>query len=147
MPETGGYSQAELDLLTQNPASHVLEKHGHDVTDAALIKRATGEGSPVSGHSYSPDGELAGIPPYSSKFSSQQAVKDALDNVKPGTPAFAARELNPATGNWIVEHPGNFGYGYAGNTGSGPIPMVKVKAVYKEVSPGNFEMITMFPEK
>lgn len=150
VPETGGYSQAELDLLTQNPASHVLEKHGHDVTDAALIKRATGEGSPVAGMSYSPDGELAGIPDYCSKFSNQQALKDAIENVKPGTPAFNVKEkvINPITLEevWIVEHPGNFGYAYA-KGGSGPIPMLKVTAVYKEVTPNNFQMITMYPNK
>jgi len=78
VPETSAYSQAELDFLDQHRSAHVLERHGHDVTDDALIRRATGEGSPLPNQSYAPDGDLAGIPPHSSKFRSEQMVKEAI---------------------------------------------------------------------
>ncbi|MEZ4986321.1 MAG: hypothetical protein R2795_14990 [Saprospiraceae bacterium] len=137
VPETAGYSQSDLAFLTQHPSAHVLERHGHDVTDAALIKRST--------TGIAPDGHSTGIPPHSSKFRDQQAVMDAIDNVKPGTPAFAAREQQP-NGLWVVEHPGNFGYGYA-NGGAGPVQMFKVTAVYSQNANGFFELITMYPNR
>jgi hypothetical protein len=85
------------------------------------------------------------------KFSSEQAVKDAIENVKPGTPAFNAKELyvNPVTGEevWIVEAPGNYGYGFKANGKDGPQQMLKVTAVYKEMPDGSFKLFTMYPHK
>ena len=145
VPETSGYSQSEIDFLTNSPDGHALQRHGHDVTDEALIKRST-EG-------ITPDGELNNFPAggVSSKFSNEQAVKDAINNVKPGTPAYDAGELvvDQATGEVrrIVEAPGNYGYGFKANGKGGPQQMQKVTAVYKQTSDGSFKLETMYPNK
>ena len=140
VPETGGYSQTDIAFLTQNPSSHTLLRHGHDVTDDALIKRATEGISPEGLPNTFPGGGVA------TKFSSEQAVKDAIDNIKPGSQAFAAKIQQP-NGLWVAEAPGNYGYGYSANGSGGPQQMLKVTAVFKEMSNGFFELITMYPNR
>ena len=139
VPETSGYSQSEVNFLTELPDGHALHRHGPDVTDDALIKRST--------TNIAPDG--ADAPPaggLSTKFSSEQAVKDAIENVKPGTPAFDAKVQKP-NGLWEVEAPGNYGYGFKPNGTGGPQQMLKVTAVYKEMPDGSFKLFTMYPNK
>jgi hypothetical protein len=140
VPETGNYSQTDIAFLTKNPSSHTLLRHGHDVTDDALIKRATEGISPEGVPNTFPSGGVA------TKFSSEQAVKDAIDNVKPGTQAFAAKVQQP-NGLWVAEAPGNYGYGFSANGSGGPQQMLKVTAVYKEMPNGFFELITMYPNR
>ncbi|MEZ5038882.1 MAG: Ig-like domain-containing protein [Saprospiraceae bacterium] len=147
VPETSGYSQSEVDFLTELPDGHALHRHGPDVTDDALIKRATTGIAPDGAPNTLPVGQGA----IASKFSSEQAVKDAIENVKPNTSAFNAKELsvNPITGEevWIVEAPGNYGYGFKANGAGGQQQMLKVTAVYKEMPDGSFKLITMYPNK
>ncbi|MFV8354176.1 hypothetical protein ACNQGB_13835 [Flavobacterium sp. XS1P32] len=94
MPDKSAYSSSELTELTQHPNAHVLERHGHDVTDEALIKRAN--------DGIAPDGSHIGNtmpytkPPYSSKFENPQQLQKALNNTKPGTAAFNSA---PITGS------------------------------------------------
>ncbi|WP_367589102.1 hypothetical protein [Aquimarina sp. 2201CG1-2-11] len=72
VPDKSPYNTSELTELTQHPNAHVLERHGHDVTDDALLKRAnTGK---------APDGSTLGNPnnpikPFSSKFEKLRKVK------------------------------------------------------------------------
>jgi hypothetical protein len=141
MPDKSAYSQAELTELTQHPDAHVLERHGHDVTDEALVKRS---GTP----SVAPDGNtLPNPPPYSSKFESAEKLKDALNNTKPSSANF-----NPPTkGNsYAFDYPltgqasTSFGYGIPAGGGS-PVQMYRVKVVYKKEG-GVWKLLTMYPQ-
>ncbi len=147
VPDTAPYSPSELTELTQHPQAHVLERHGADVTDDALIKRAN--------QGIAPDGSKLGnqnnpIRPFSSKFDTPDKLKQALNNTKPGSPAFANKVPNnyPNSYDVFYELPanivGNLGKGVP-SYGSSFQPLRKVKASYAEVSPGNFQLITMFP--
>lgn len=145
VPETGGYSQAELDLIDPNNA-HVLARHGHDVTDDALRKRA-GEG-------IAPDGSKLGNPnnpikPFSSKFESPEKLKLAYEKTNPSSAAWASRTQNQY-GDWdvIYEDPSIvFGKGIAPPGNGSFETLSKVKASYKQVgsNPDVFEIITMYP--
>ena len=101
VPDTAPYSPSELTELTQHPDAHVLERHGADVCDEALIKRAN-EG-------IAPDGSYIGSqsspfkPPYSSKFESPSQVKKALQNTGPNSSAWANKQPNQY-GGWNVTH-------------------------------------------
>ncbi len=142
VPDTSGYSQSDLNKLNDHPDAHVLERHGHDVTDDALNKRAT-EG-------IAPDGSTSqsgNPPPYSSKFESPDKIKDVLGNVGPGTPNWNP----PASGsNYAFDYPllGNapssFGYGIPSGGGS-PVSMKRVKIVYKKDG-GVWKLFTMYPQ-
>ncbi len=146
MPDKSAYSASELTELTQNSKAHTLERHGHDVTDEALIKRAN------SG--IAPDGSYIGNnpinppkPPYSSKFETPQQLQKALSNTRPGTPAF---NNTPAiNGRKTVIHELTDGTTYGKGVpkdGSTFQQSTKVRAGYEEVSPGNWQLVTMFPD-
>lgn len=139
VPDVSGYTNAELDFLEGHLDAHMLERHGHDVTDDAIRKRAqTG---------IAPDGYPSNAPSYSSKFSSRELVSEAIINVNPSSSAFGLKKWDGS--KWIVEAPGNYGYGISNsNGGNGPlVQMLKVTAWYEEVGTGNFKLITMFPNK
>ncbi|MFT6963889.1 MAG: hypothetical protein ACJAWV_003627, partial [Flammeovirgaceae bacterium] len=138
-PDVSSYNADDLAKLKNHPDAHALERHGHDVTDDALKKRAE--------KGIAPDGVNTGSPNYSSRFNSPEMVQEALENVKQGTPAFNAKLQDTSTGFWIVEHPGNFGVGFSRNVNAGLIRMNKVTAIYDEVTPGNFQLVTMYPNK
>jgi hypothetical protein len=141
MPDKSAYSQAELDALSDHSNAHVLERHGHDVTDEALIKRS---GTP----STAPDGDFRNNPPsHSSKFESAEKLKDALNNTKPGTANFNP----PANGNiYAFDYPLTgqastpFGYGIPAGGGN-PVQMYKVQVVYKKEN-GIWKLYTMYPK-
>jgi TANFOR domain-containing protein len=148
MPDKSPYSSSELSALTDHPNVHVLERHGHDVPDEALIRRAkTG---------IAPDGSFSGTasnpykPPYSSKFDDADKLKQALNNTKPGSTAWATKTRQGNTNSYKVEYEltngSYFGRGVPkdGNTFES---MNKVLAIYEEVSPGNFKLVTMYPNK
>jgi hypothetical protein len=146
MPDKSAYSVNELTELKQNPKAHTLERHGHDVTDDALIKRAN-EG-------IAPDGSYIGNnptnppkPPYSSKFETPQQLQKALNNTRPGTPAFNS---TPAiNGRKTVIHELTDGTTYGKGVpkdGNAFQQAKKVRAGYEEVSPNNWQLITMFPD-
>lgn len=136
-PDVSGYSQSDLNKLTSHPDAHTLERHGHDVSDEALIKRAnTG---------IAPDGStLATPPPYSSRFSSPNDVKRALQNTQPGTTAF--NNAPNTNGTKVVIHSDSqpYGLGVPKNT-SNFITFNKVRAVYK-LHNGSWLLTTMFPD-
>jgi hypothetical protein len=141
MPDKSAYSQAELTELTQLPEAHVLERHGHDVTDEALIKRAN--------DGIAPDGSTTASgnpPPYSSKFESPQKVVDALNNTKSGTIAFSngiqQGSIKKVT---YITNSGTYGKGVPRN-GNTFQTTNKVLAIYKDVGGGNYQSLTMYPD-
>ena len=141
MPDKSAYSTSELTELTQHPNAHVLERHGHDVTDEALIKRAN------SG--VAPDGSTIASgnpPPYSSKFENPQKVTDALNNTKPGTTAFnnGVQQGNRKIVTYTTTS-GNYGKGVPKN-GNTFQNTNKVLAVYQDVGGGNYQLLTMYPD-
>ena len=132
--------------LTEHPNAHVLERHGHDVTDDALIKRAN-EGIAPDGSTINPNPPFT-KPPYSSKFEGPDAVKAAYDNTKPGTTAFNNTPL--VNGRKTVYHTlpsgsGSYGKGVP-RDGSTFQTATKVRAVYQDMGGGNFQLLTMFPD-
>ncbi len=142
VPDESPYQSSELNKLTDHPDAHVLERHGHDVTDDALNKRAT-EG-------IAPDGsttQSGNPPPYSSKFESPDKIKDVLNNVGPGTPNWNP----PSSGNSYAfdypisgSAPNSFGYGIPSGGGSS-VSMNRVKVVYKKDG-GVWKLLTMYPQ-
>ena len=146
MPDKSAYSANELTELQQHPKGHTLERHGHDVTDEALIKRAN-EG-------IAPDGSYIGNnptnppkPPYSSKFETPQQLQKALNNTRPGTSAFNSTPIVNGRKTVIHELTDGTTYGKGvpkdGNTFQ---QAKKVRAGYEEVSPNNWQLVTMFPD-
>ncbi len=130
--------------LTEHPNAHVLQRHGHDVTDDALIKRAN-EGIAPDGSTINPNPPYT-KPPYSSKFDNSDAVKSAYDNTMPGSAAFNSTPL--VNGTKTVYHTltsGSYGKGVPkdGNTFQ---TATKVRAVYQDMGNGNFQLLTMFPD-
>lgn len=133
VPDKSSYNASELTELTQHPNAHVLERHGHDVPDEALIKRAN-EG-------IAPDGSTTASgnpPPYSSKFDSPDKVKDALNNTKPGTDAYnnGIQQGNRRIVRYTSES-GNFGKGVP-KDGSTFETTNKVLAIYQDVGGGDY---------
>ena len=145
VPDKSSYNASELTELTQHPNAHVLERHGHDVPDEALIKRANEGIAPDGSNIGNPSSPVK--PPYSSKFETPDQLKLALDNTRPGTPAFNAAPTKNGTKVVIHELTGGASYG-KGVPRDGNIfeTSTKVRAVYREVSPGNFQLLTMFPD-
>ena len=145
VPDKSGYSETDLNKLTEHPRAHVLERHGHDVTDEALIKRANEGIAPDGSNIGNPSNPVK--PPYSSKFETPDQLKLALNNTGPETPAFIAAPTNNGTKIVIHELTDGTSYGKGvprdGNTFE---TSTKVRAVYREVSPRNFQLITMFPD-
>lgn len=142
VPETGGYDPQDLTQLSgpnAHPNCHVLERHGHDVTDDALIKRAT------TRPSVAPDGSTMNNPPdYSSKFDSPEKVAEGMNNTKQGTPAWNAGQQQ---GNRrVVEYESSniVGKGVP-RDGNNFVTTKKVFAVYEDVGGGNYKLITMYP--
>ncbi len=139
IPDKSPYNASELTELTQHPDAHVLERHGHDVTDDALIKRAQ---TP----SFAPDGRMVNNPPlYSSKFNSADDLREGLNNTKPGTTAF--KNAVPQGNTIVVLYTSTrvLGKGVPRN-GNSFVNMRKVKAIYRDVGGGNYQLITMYPE-
>ena len=146
MADKSAYTANELTELQQHSKGHTLERHGHDVTDEALIKRAN-EG-------IAPDGSYIGNnptnppkPPYSSKFETPQQLQKALNNTRPGTPAFNSTPAVNGRKTVIHELTDGTTYGKGvpkdGNTFQ---QSKKVRAGYEEVSPNNWQLVTMFPD-
>ncbi|MDR1154868.1 MAG: hypothetical protein LBL04_09150, partial [Bacteroidales bacterium] len=141
VPDKSPYTASELRELTQHPNAHILERHGSDVPDEALIKRAH---SP----SYAPDGNRSNTaPPHSSKFESADRLKEVLNSTKPGTANFnpLANENiysfdYPATGTASTP----FGYGIPSGGGN-PVPMYRVRVVYVKDA-GIWKLLTMYPQ-
>jgi hypothetical protein len=129
--------------LNEHPNAHVLERHGHDVTDDALIKRAN-EGIAPDGSTIRQNPPYV-LPPYSSKFSDPNKLKAGFDNTKPGSIAFQNAVPN---GNRIeVTHvlsSGFYGKGVAKNQ-STFTQMKSVTARYEDVGGGNWQLVTMYP--
>jgi hypothetical protein len=121
-----------------------LERHGHDVTDEALIKRAN-TGLAPDGSSAGPAGNPT-KPPYSSRFDSPEALREALNNTKPGSVAFQQKTCNGST--CIVTYTSVNGYLGKGvpKDGSTFVSMKKVKAIYQDMGNGNYQLLTMYPE-
>ena len=139
VPDKSPYNSSELTELTQHPNAHVLERHGHDVTDDALIKRAQ---TP----SVTPDGKVANNPPpHSSKFNSADNLKEGLNNTRPGTTAFNNGVQQGNTRIVTYTSTKVLGKGVSRN-GSSFVNMQKVKAIYRDVGGGNYQLITMYPE-
>ncbi|NJO00939.1 MAG: hypothetical protein HC880_03920 [Bacteroidia bacterium] len=139
VPDKSAYNASELTELTQHPNAHVLERHGHDVTDDALIKRAQ---TP----SVAPDGNVANNPPsHSSKFNSPDDLREGLNSTKPGTTAFNNGVQQGNTRVVTYTSTKVLGKGVSRN-GSSFVDMQKVKAVYRDVGGGNYQLITMYPE-
>jgi hypothetical protein len=143
VPETNGYDANTLAQLTgpnAHPNCHVLQRHGHDVTDDALIKRAN------SSPSIAPDGSTIPNPPsHSSKFDSPAKVLEGVNNTKPGTPAWTAGTADGDS--WVVLYtsPNIVGKGVPKNT-SNFLTTDKIRAVYKNMGDGTYKLLTMFPE-
>ena len=139
VPDKSPYNASELTELTQHPNAHVLERHGHDVTDDALIKRAQ---TP----SVAPDGKVANNPPpHSSKFNSADDLKEGLNNTRPGTTAFNNGVQQGNTRIVTYTSTKVLGKGVPRN-GNSFVNMQKVKAIYRDVGGGNYQLITMYPE-
>jgi hypothetical protein len=142
MPDKSAYSQTEINALTEHSDAHVLERHGHDVTDEALTKRATTGKAPDGSTTYN-----GAPPPYSSKFENAEKLKDALNNTKPGSANFNP----PATGNtYAFDYPltgqSNTPFGYGIPSGGGnPVQMNRVKVIYKKEG-GIWKLQTMYPQ-
>jgi|GEM_PF-3473850 len=141
MPDKSAYSQSEINALTEHPNAHVLERHGHDVTDEALIKRAN--------VGIAPDGSTIASgnpPPYSSKFESSQKVVEAFNNTKPGTIAFnnGVQQGNRKIVTYTSTS-GNFGKGVPSN-GNSFQTTNKVLAIYQDIGGGNYKLLTMYPD-
>jgi hypothetical protein len=145
-PDKTGYNSSQQNALTQHPLAHVLERHGHDVTDLALIKRAR--------DGFAPDGSYIGnisnpFKPFSSKFNDPSKLILAYNKTNPTSLAWTSRVQNNY-GGWDVFYEDVniiFGKGIA-PPGSGVFEnLTKVKASYEKVSPGVFQLITMFPIK
>jgi hypothetical protein len=77
-PDVSDYSPAQISILQGGIKAHTLEKHGHDIPDEALKKRATtglaADGS-VNGITSNPD--FVSIPSKSTKFESAQKMQVA----------------------------------------------------------------------
>lgn len=164
------YDANDLGKLKPNVNSHMLERHGADVTVEALQKRAT------SG--FAPDGSRttrtrngvneAYIPPKSSKFNDATSVKKALVEVGPGSTKYNSSKLAAeASGqnSFVVEHDFSTavgqGYTIPGKSGmnhpisslplvDAPVstgPLTKVKAVYvRDSATDPWYMLTMYPD-
>ena len=146
VPDKTPYLYTTYETKLTGPNTHVLERHGHDVTDDALIKRAS-EG-------IAPDGTILGSPiapikPFSSKFDDSDKLKLAYDKTNPSSSAWSTRTKNQY-GDWdVIYNDPNviFGKGIE-PPGTGSFEtLTKVKASYTEVSPGIFQLITMYPIK
>jgi hypothetical protein len=143
VPDESPYQSGDyLDRLTDHQNAHVLERHGHDVTDDALTKRATTGIAPDGSTTFS-----GNPPPYSSKFESPDKIKEVLDNVGPGSPNWNP----PSSGNNYAfdypltgSSPNSFGYGIPSGGGNSE-PMNRVKVVYKKDG-GVWKLLTMYPQ-
>jgi len=142
VPKTGGYDPQDLAQLSgpnAHPNCHVLERHGHDVTDDALIKRAT------TRPSVAPDGSTMNNPPdYSSKFDSPEKVVEGMNNTKQGTPAWNAGQQQGSRRVVEYESSNIVGKGVP-RDGNSFVTTKKVFAVYEDTGGGTYKLITMYP--
>jgi len=128
----------------QHPDAHVLERHGHDVIDEALITRAT-TGIAPDDFTVKKISKLT-KPPYSSKFESPQQVRQALTNTRPNTPAFNSAPIT--NGRKVVVHELANGATYGKGVqrdGNTFLQSTKVRAVYENKN-GSLQLITMYPD-
>jgi len=145
VPDKSAYLQNEINALTNHPKSHTLERHGHDVSDDALVRRAE---TP----SYAPDGKQNPSPPsYSSKFETPDRLKDALDKTGPNSSSWNPPN-NPVNGHtyprsYVDPNQTPFGYGVpAGGGVSNKVQMHKVEAFYNyQTATNKWELSTMYP--
>ncbi len=140
-PDVSGYSQNDLSKLRSHPNAHTLERHGHDVSDEALIKRANTGIAPDGSRTVS-----GNPPPFSSKFDSSDKLKEALNNTGPGTTAFnsgrqsgSRRIVSYTSPNGVV------GRGVQRNMDSF-VSTNKVLAIYEDIGGGNYRLLTMHPD-
>ena len=144
-PDVSGYSSSDLNKLTSHPDAHTLERHGHDVSDDALIKRAnTG---------IAPDGSPYGVlnptpPPYSSRFDSPDLLMDAYNSTKPGTSAFnTTTATHGGTRKRVVIPAGSKKYGVGVASGSNVLEDMRgIVANYENIG-GEWKLVSMFPNK
>ena len=93
MDDGGGnvLDAADIAKLRANSAAHTIERHGFEVTDDLLKRRAI-EGIAPDGSSIAKKqgGQRVGnvIPPMSSKFKDADSMKKALNAVDENTDAF-----------------------------------------------------------
>ena len=146
VPDEAPYQSGDyLTKLKEHPNAHTLDRHGHDVTDDALLKRAN-EG-------IAPDGSTIGnsppytLPPYSSKFDSPDALKEAYDNTKPGSTAFNNTAESPVGTKKVLhtKSSGNYGKGVAAGQSTFQNTNL-VRATYVKNANGDWQLITMFPD-
>jgi len=128
----------DLAQLTAHENSHTIARHGADITDAQLLVRAqTG---------ITPDGIIASVPSMSTRFSSNQKLVQAKNDVQ--------NQFD--NGNFTLD--GNdrivkinsadvYGQGIAGGAPDGTLPtdVTGVTARYRENSDGVWQLVTMFP--
>lgn len=134
-----------LTKLKEHPNAHTLERHGHDVTDDALIKRAN-EGIAPDGSTIGSDPPYT-LPDYSSKFESPDALKTAYDNTKPGSQAFINTPENPVGTKKVFHTLTNGTYGKGVGAGQNSFQNTNlVRATYVNDGNGNWQLVTMFPD-
>jgi hypothetical protein len=137
VPDLSEYNEDQIRMLTEHKSGHVLERHGHDVTDVSLLKRArTGT---------APDGKRSSPPAYSSKFYNSKRLSEALQMTAPGTAAFnvAPQRANRKTVDYKSP---NGAFGVAVPRGSTKfIKSDVIRAIYEEVDSGVYQLLTMYP--
>ena len=145
VPSTDGISGSSVDRLTSHPTAHTLERHGPDVSNEALIRRAN-EGR-------APDGSPFGvanprIEPMSSRFDSPEQLETALQNTGPGTPAFNRVTPNSNTPNRMtVIHQLPPGETYGSGVPAGGSNLVQLQSVtvkYERID-GVWHVASMYP--
>jgi hypothetical protein len=169
VPDESDYTSAEIAVLKGNPKSHSLHRHGADVTDDALKKRATTGYAPDGSVKTKSSGTKTYIPPKSSKFNSADKLKQALSEVGPSSSKYSSAK-NTAEGSnqnfFSVEHDfgagSNMGKAYQTPGGQGwhltnSLPLsgtpqeitglTKVKAFYaRDSATGPWYQITMYSD-
>ena len=148
-PPTADYSTTNLNLLTSHQNAHTLDRHGPDISDEALIRRAN-EGIAPDGSTRGgprPDGTYFS-PIMSSRFDSPQELQAALRHTREGTEAFANGIVNPNNPNRMTVTYSStdgrtFGSGVARGT-TELTPLHSVTAQYENVD-GVWQLVTMHP--
>ncbi len=83
----------------------------------------------------------------SRRVGTPEQLKKALTNTEPGSTAFNATPANSGRKSVIHELTDGTFYGKGVPRNSGTFKKsTKVRAGYREVSPGNWQLVTMFPD-
>ena len=90
VPNEAGISPSNIPTLNGGGKGHCLHRHGADVTDDALKKRATEGRAPDGSARTKNNGTKTYLPPKSSKFNSPEKVNEALTEVGPGSSKYNA---------------------------------------------------------